>query len=139
MNLLTCVDKEIAQQDGEDVLDNQTIVVYLSGYSVMEKMIVETTAMSFQKIAQHAKLSLILSARITVVYLNNGLGNFSKHFTGFLYNNIKFLVISLMTVEMDLMKQKAYAKENIVNVQNQNSVVTTTSVFQADGDAVILS
>lgn len=47
-----------------------------------------------------------------------------------------FLVISLMIVEMGLMKLKVCAKENIANAQNPNSVVTTTSAYRADGDAV---
>jgi hypothetical protein len=34
------------------------------------------------------------------------------------------------------MKLKLFAKETIVNVQNQNTNVATESAFQADGDAV---
>lgn len=41
-----------------------------------------------------------------------------------------------MTVETAQMRLKAFAKENIVNVQSLNSVAITTSVFRADGDAV---
>lgn len=74
MNLHTCVAKEIVQLDGEDVQVNLTIVVYLNGSSVTEKMIAETTVMNFQRTVQHAKLNLTLSARITAVFLNNGLG-----------------------------------------------------------------
>lgn len=79
MNPLTCAVKEIARLDGEDVLANLTTDVFQNGYSVMERMIVETIVMNFRRIAQHAKLTLTSSVRITAVFQNNGLGEY-KHF-----------------------------------------------------------
>lgn len=76
MNLLICVVKEIVQLDGEGAQDNQTIVVYQSGSSAMERTTAETIVMNFQRTAQHAKLNLTLSARTTAAYLNNGHGKF---------------------------------------------------------------
>lgn len=74
MSPLTCADKEIVPQAGEDVQVNQTIVAYLNGSSAMERTIVVTTAMNFPKIAQHVKLNLTSSAKIIAAYPNNGLG-----------------------------------------------------------------
>lgn len=39
MSQRTCVAKEIAQLDGNDAQDNQTIDAFQNGYSAMEKMV----------------------------------------------------------------------------------------------------
>lgn len=73
MSQHTCAVKEIVQQDGRDVQDNQTIVAFQNGYSVMAKMTVEITAMNCLKTVQFAIQKQISSAKTTAAFLNNGL------------------------------------------------------------------
>lgn len=42
-----------------------------------------------------------------------------------------------MIVKMDLTKPLNFAKENIANVQNRNSVAEMANVSQVDGDAIM--
>lgn len=50
MSRLTCAVKETVRQDGNVVLDNRITDAFLSGCSVTEKMIVETTVMNYLRI-----------------------------------------------------------------------------------------
>lgn len=118
MNQRTCVVKETVQLAGRDVLDSQIIVAFPSGFSVMEKTIVVTTAMSCQKTVPSANPKLTSSVRTIVAFPSNG------------------LAILLMIVVTVLMNPKHSAKESIANVPNLNSVAITESAFQVDGDVV---
>ena len=54
--------------DGVVVLDMLTTDAFLSGYSVMEKMIAEMAQMNLQKIVRHAKKREISSVKIEDVF-----------------------------------------------------------------------
>lgn len=118
MNQLTCVVREIAQLAGRDVPASRIIVASQNGCSAMERTIVETTAMSFQKTVPLVKQKLTSSVRTTVAFQNNG------------------LVTLLMIAVTALMKPKRFAKENIAIAPNQSLDATMENVFRADGDAV---
>lgn len=104
MNQLTCVAKEIAQLDGNDAQDNQTIDAFQNGYSAMEKMvtilivdyselfhwinyvfirskIAVITAMNCQKIVQHVAAKLTSNALIIDAFQSE-------------YPNIYFVVLT---------------------------------------------
>lgn len=121
MNRLICVAKRIVQLAGRDALGNQTIDASRNGFSAMAKMIVVTTAMSFQKTVLFAKLTQTSSVRTIDAYRNSG------------------LAISLMIAVMVRMSRKHSAKENIEIVQSLSSDATMESVFRAGGDAVSCS
>jgi hypothetical protein len=119
MNQLICVVNEIVQQDGNGVQDNQITDAFQNGCSVMVKMIVGITVMKHQKIAQFAIQRPTSNVITTDVFQNNG------H------------AILLTIVVMAVMKWIPCVKENIENVQNQNSVATIANVFQVVGVVIM--
>lgn len=68
MNQLTCADREIVRLDGSDARDNQIIVAYPNGYSVMVKMIVVIIVMNCPKIVPFVIQKQISNVPITVAY-----------------------------------------------------------------------
>ena len=64
MNLPTSVEIKIVRSDGAAAQDMLTIDAFLSGCSVMEKMIAGTIPMSCQKIAHPVKRRVTSNAKI---------------------------------------------------------------------------
>jgi hypothetical protein len=119
MSQLTCVDKEIVPLAGNVVPANQITDAFPSGCSAMAKTIVEIIVMRLQKIVQLVIPTQTSNVIIIVVYRNNG------------------LVTLLMTVGMDQMKPRVFAKENTENVLSQSSTVEMENVFRVDGAAIM--